>query len=79
MSGNILEHGFKGEMIMDTVLGMLALSTSDSGMRIVLLSLVLVAVVLICTGCIIAVVTLRGQRKLGMTPGNAERLESERT
>ena len=64
---------------MGTVLGILALTTGDSGMRIVLLSFVLVAVVLICTGCIIAVMTLRSQRKMATMPGNAERLESERT
>ena len=60
------------------VLGMLAQSTAD-GLRVVLLSLVLVAVVLICTGCTVAVLTLRSQRKFGIVPLNAERLESERT
>lgn len=61
------------------ILGVVALSTTDSGMRFVLLSLLLVAVVLLCTGCTIAVLTFLRQRRASLMPGNAERLESERT
>ena len=64
---------------MMVVLGLLALSTTDSGMRFVLLSLLLVAVLLLCTGCIIAVLTFLSQRRANFMPENAERLESERT
>ncbi len=68
----------KGKAMM-VVLGVLAQSTTDSGMRIVLLSLLLVAVLLLCTGCTIAVLTFLRQRKATFMPANAERLESERT
>lgn len=61
------------------ILGVVALSTTDSGMRFVLLSLLLVAVVLLCTGCTIAVLTFLRQRKESLMPVNAERLESEKT
>lgn len=61
-----------------TVLGMLLAQSTSDGIRIVLLSLVLVAIVLICTGCVVAVLTLRGQRKIGAASLNAEHLESER-
>lgn len=64
---------------MMVVLGVLAQSTTDSGMRVVLLSLLLVAVLLLCTGCTIAVLTFLRQRKASFMPTNAERLESERT
>lgn len=64
---------------MMVVLGLLALSTTDSGMRFVLLSLLLVAVLLLCTGCTIAVLTFLSQRKARLMPANAERLESERS
>lgn len=60
------------------ILGVVALSTTG-GMRFVLLSLLLVAVVLLCTGCTIAVLTFLRQRKESLMPVNAERLESERT
>lgn len=64
---------------MMVVLGLLAQSATDGGMRMVLLSLLLVAVLLLCTGCTIAVLTFFRQRKANFMPANAERLESERT
>ncbi len=49
------------------VLGMLSLSTADnSGMRLVLLALVLLAVVLLFTGSTIALLTLRNRRKASL-------------
>ena len=46
------------------VLGILTLSTtSNAGMRPILLVLLIVAVVLILVGCSIALLTLRNQRK----------------
>lgn len=60
------------------VLGMLALSAADNGgMRPVLLALLLVAVMLIVAGCIIALLTLRNQRKDRLAHLAVEQPESE--
>ena len=57
---------------------MLALSAADSGgMRSMLLMLLLLAVILLFTGGIIALLTLRSQRKAKSTPLDSARLESE--
>jgi len=52
-----------------SVMGMLALSAADSGgMRPVLLTLLLVAIILLFAGGIIALLTLLNQRKANDTP-----------
>ena len=52
-----------------SVIGMLALSAADSGgMRPVLLTLLLVAIILLFAGGIIALLTLLNQRKANDTP-----------
>ena len=61
-----------------SVMGMLALSAADSGgMRPMLLALLLVAIVLLCAGGTIALLTLRSQRKANSTPLDSAQLESE--
>ena len=61
-----------------SVMGMLALGAADSGgMRPMLLALLLVAIVLLCVGGTIALLTLRSQRKANATSLDAAQLESE--
>ena len=61
-----------------SVMGMLALGAADSGgMRPMLLALLLVAIVLLCAGGTIALLTLRSQRKANSTPLDSAQLESE--
>ena len=61
-----------------SVMLMLALSAADSGgMRPVLLTLLLIAVILLFTGSIIALLTLVSQRKANGTHVNSAQLESE--
>jgi len=61
-----------------SVMGMLALSAADSGgMRPMLLTLLLVAIILLFAGGIIALLTLRSQRKANGTPFNSAQMESE--
>jgi hypothetical protein len=61
-----------------SVMGMLALSAADSGgMRPMLLTLLLLAITLLFAGGIIALLTLRSQRKANDTPLNSAQLESE--
>jgi len=61
-----------------SVMGMLALSAADSGgMRPMLLTLLLVAIILLFAGGIIALLTLRSQRKANDTPHNSAQMESE--
>ncbi len=61
-------------------LAMLVLSAMDSGStRLVLLLLLLLGVVLILTGCTIALLTFRKRRKTDSAYLNSASLESERT
>ena len=62
------------------IVGVLALSTADSGQaRFILLLLVLLAVALILVGGIIALLTLLRRRKTYNSPSESVRLESERS
>ena len=62
------------------ILGILALSTANSGQtRFILLLLVLLAVALILAGGIIALLTLLRRRKTYSSRIDSVRLESERT
>ena len=61
-----------------SVMGMLALSAADSGgMRPMLLTLLLIAVTLLFTGGIIALLTLRNQHKADNASIDSAQLESE--
>ena len=61
-----------------SVMGMLALSAADSGgMRPMLLTLLLVAVILLFSGGIIALLTLRSQRKVDSASIDSVHVESE--
>ena len=61
-----------------SVMGMLALGAADSGgMRPMFLTLLLVAIALLFAGGIIALLTLRSQRKASASALNPARLESE--
>jgi CHASE1-domain containing sensor protein len=61
-----------------SVLDIVAASTTDSsGVRVMLLALVLVAIILLLTGCTLALLTLRNQRRA--TRIAVERLESEKS
>lgn len=60
------------------VLGIMVIcSINTGGMRLVLLALLLIAVLLILTGCIIALLTLRNQRKNALALFSLEQLDSE--
>ena len=60
------------------MLGVMVFSTANSGgMRLMLLSLVLVAVVLLLTGAAIALLTLFNQRKSNLARIASNQLESE--
>jgi flagellar basal body-associated protein FliL len=70
----------KREKVYMDSLALLVLSTMDSGStRLLLLLLLLLGVVLILTGCTIALLTFRKQRKTDRANLNPASLESERT
>jgi hypothetical protein len=61
------------------MLGVMVFSTANSGgMRLMLLSLVLVAVVLLLTGSTIALLTLFNQRRSNLARIASNQLESEK-
>jgi hypothetical protein len=61
------------------MLGVMVFSTANSGgMRLMLLSLVLVAVVLLLTGGTIALLTLFNQRRPNLARTASNQLESEK-
>lgn len=61
------------------MLGVMVFSTANSGgMRLVLLSLVLVAVILLLTGGTIALLTLSNQRRSNLDSITSNQLESEK-
>ena len=61
------------------MLGVMVFSTANSGgMRLMLLSLVLVAVVLLLTGATIALLTLFNQRRSNLARIASNQLESEK-
>ena len=61
------------------MLGVMVFSTANSGgMRLMLLSLVLVAVVLLLTGSTIALLTLFNQRRSNLARIVSNQLESEK-
>jgi hypothetical protein len=59
------------------VLGIMTVGSIMGGTRPILLALLLVAVFLILAGCIIALLTLRNQRKNAFAPFTLEQLDSE--
>ena len=76
---NIAQKRCREDNSIMPVLGMLALSAADSGgMRPMLLTLLLVAITLLFAGGIIALLTLRSQRKANEIPLDSAQLESER-
>ena len=61
------------------MLGVMVISTANSGgMRLMLLSLVLVAIVLLLTGATIALLTLFNQRRSNLASITSNQLESEK-
>ena len=61
-----------------STLGVIVFSTADNGgMRLILLSLVVVAVMLLLAASIIALMTLRNQRRASLVSIPSNHLESE--